>query len=268
MCLIIAKTRGEAEIPKKYIELAAQNNPDGFGIVGKDRKGDIFLSRTLDMGECLDLIRVYEKEEMDFLAHFRWATHGKVDETNTHPFQLHGLNYIVHNGVVTIPTPNKDLSDTWHLVADMKDAIKMVSKDAVMGYLATRPQIVGGSKFAVIGEDLPLSIFNESAGVWKDGVWYSNAENFEEYKWKSGWSDTKWGKSYSTSSSGQASWEELDMIDRMYDDISYRLLEGSVSIEELATLDVKSLTSLMQEYPEDIAMVIADRDYEFAEESV
>lgn len=233
MCLIIANNTTQS-IPTEYIELAAENNADGFGVIGKTTDGDVYIAKSLKMAEALPTIRQFEKECAEVVAHFRWATHGDVNETNTHPFQLHGENYLVHNGIVNVPITNKAFSDTWHLVESMKSTIDKVSFETVQAFFASQT-LLGNSKFAMLGEQLPLTIVNRKAGTEKDGIWYSNAENFSRTEWI-----------YTT-----------DSYEQIYDAVAC----GQYELEDLAMLDHGVLTKLCKQLPHEIADIIADGAY-------
>ena len=112
------------------------------------------------------------------LVHFRFATHGKRDEANCHPFMVADDLAMIHNGVLPICTKSdKDKSDTWHYVESVLKPLyeltpEFYRHDAI-AYLGSAA--ISGSKFAFLRDDGDFAIWNEEAGVWtQDGHWYSN----------------------------------------------------------------------------------------------
>lgn len=76
MCVIIIKKKGR-DLPKEVIERSASINPHGLGVVWLDNYNVTYHKS-----------REYEVLFTDrpFIAHFRYATVGKVGRSNTHPF--------------------------------------------------------------------------------------------------------------------------------------------------------------------------------------
>lgn len=112
------------------------------------------------------------------LVHFRFATHGKRDEANCHPFMVADDLTMIHNGVLPICTKSdKDKSDTWHYVESVLKPLHELTPEfyrhdaiAFLGSAA-----ISGSKFAFLRADGDFAIWNEDDGVWtQDGHWYSN----------------------------------------------------------------------------------------------
>lgn len=117
------------------------------------------------------------------LVHFRYATHGKRDEDNCHPFSVSDNLAMIHNGVLPICTKaNKDKSDTWHYVESVLKPLHSLTPEfykmnaiSFMGSCA-----ISGSKFIFLRADGDCAIWNEDDGLWaKDGHWYSN-RSFEK----------------------------------------------------------------------------------------
>ena len=184
MCLIIAKPNSTGiSLPAEYIENAAINNPHGFGLIGKLPDGSIYTAKTMDMQESLGIVRDFEREHADIVCHFRYATHGKKNEDNCHPFRLGKTeNYLVHNGVLPIEIENEAMSDTWHFAERLNRKLKRkgYTRRQVRRFMYARWGMISTSKFVIMGEDIPMTIVNEKLGVMRKGVWYSN-----EYSLKS-----------------------------------------------------------------------------------
>jgi predicted glutamine amidotransferase len=90
MCVIIVKQQKQ-QTPTDVIKTSARINPDGLGIVWLDTYEITYHKSSEYM--VLDTTR-------PFIAHFRYATIGKVGRSNTHPFQCgpNSNEYLMMNG--------------------------------------------------------------------------------------------------------------------------------------------------------------------------
>ena len=113
------------------------------------------------------------------LVHFRFATHGKRNEDNCHPFMVADNLAMIHNGVLNIDTSDDDTrSDTWHYVEKVLRPLHGLTsefyRDPAVAYLGSCA--IKGSKFVFLRADGDFAIWNEDDGIWeKDGHWYSNS---------------------------------------------------------------------------------------------
>jgi len=76
MCVIIIKQKGK-DVPREVLKTSARINPHGLGIVWLDTF-EVTYHKSKEYS-TLDTDRPY-------IAHFRYATIGKVCKENTHPF--------------------------------------------------------------------------------------------------------------------------------------------------------------------------------------
>jgi predicted glutamine amidotransferase len=138
--------------------------------------------------------------DADALIHFRYATHGKRDADNCHPFLVADNLAMIHNGILPICTKdNEDKSDTWHFVEKVLKPLygldtEFYRHDAIsyLGSLA-----IDGSKFAFLRSDGDFAIWNDNAGVWEDdGHWYSNSAYKTKVIRYSGYSSYKYDDDY------------------------------------------------------------------------
>jgi glutamine amidotransferase len=119
------------------------------------------------------------------IIHFRWATHGKKDTGNCHPFMVSDSLAVIHNGVISIKCDvDKDRSDTWHFnelvlkPMHKRDACFYRRSDVVY----TQELAHSGSKFVFLHADGDYFIWNEGDGDWaRDGHWYSNDSHEGNY---------------------------------------------------------------------------------------
>jgi len=190
MCVIIRNTTGKpvsADIAKRCVTI----NPDGFGIVYLDHKGDSF--RTLDM---VLAERLLSTETRPFVAHCRFATVGDVSPDAIHPFPIGKGRYLFQNG--TLSCDNQDRCDTLQLA----ESIHGLSDERVAFILTA----LNGCRFAVANTKSGSS---DVYGKWhkKDGIEYSKENVLSKtkprvYQWDS---DGGYQNSYGTYSSNWSS---------------------------------------------------------------
>jgi len=95
MCLIIHKPKGK-KIPQEIINRAKLVNPHGFGITWLD---DGKTERTTDYNSTT--VRTLSTTTRPLVCHFRYATVGKIDRNNVHPFPINGTDEVIYsNGTV------------------------------------------------------------------------------------------------------------------------------------------------------------------------
>lgn len=76
MCIIIVKQKGK-EVPTQVLKNSARINPHGLGIVWLDT-----FETTYHKSREWEVL----KNDRPYIAHFRYATVGKINKANTHPF--------------------------------------------------------------------------------------------------------------------------------------------------------------------------------------
>lgn len=103
MCVIVTSPARTMPSPVQ-LALMSQTNPHGAGIAWHDGHR-LHRYRHPDNHKTLAYIFNHwpQLEQHPFLLHFRYATHGTICETNTHPFAYQLANgehgYIAHNGI-------------------------------------------------------------------------------------------------------------------------------------------------------------------------
>lgn len=175
MCVIMHKPAG-VQIPDRVIETAIEDNPDGWGVAFADAG---FIHPV--WGFRLDDLRaaLADAGDRELAVHFRWATHGKVDILNCHPFLTRdGRVAVMHNGVISdVPMIDPDRSDTYHFVSEYLDPV-----------LAKHPRILDNprwirkvearlgshNKVLILTESGRVVTLNRDRGIEVGGVWYSN----------------------------------------------------------------------------------------------
>jgi len=126
MCMIISKPKN-VKLPKEeYILESSYSNSDGIGIMYiKDNEKQVHLKKDFkDVYELLDFLDDNITEKDILVIHFRYATSGRTDKGNRHPFpitrnmkrlrktKLVCDRAIAHNGVISKYHGHKKYSDT------------------------------------------------------------------------------------------------------------------------------------------------------------
>ncbi len=186
MCVAIYKP-WDVSIPKDVLEACFKQNDDGAGFVTRlkgNKSGQPVFHLEKGFMTFEKFWEAYEEynKEHQCLVHFRIATHGEINEANSHP-HLFGQNMshaMVHNGVLGNFTAasTKEKSDTrvfaervLHPLA--KNNPNFDKDDGLMSYV--EDGIGYGNKVVILSRDEGrVKILNERAGDWKDGIWYSN----------------------------------------------------------------------------------------------
>lgn len=172
MCIAIVKPIG-AQITDDAIRNSAAANAHGGGYAFVTKKGKVLVRKGYFNVE--KFIEDFRKDEAihggqsPALLHFRISTGGKTNEENCHPFEFkHGA--LIHNGYFF--TATEEHSDTNLLVQAIGDHLTKKACEENKTLLAR--ELGTGNKVAILFRDRTVSIINEIAGSWSDGVWFSN----------------------------------------------------------------------------------------------
>lgn len=188
MCLIVYSPAGEL-MPREVHDTARRDNSDGIGVMSESGV-ERFLGRRAGKRAWRHIRRLAERGE-PYGVHYRWATHGAVTLRNTHPFQggTDGAVHVMHNGIIalTAEDANEQDSDTSLFVREwMQRAPDPEVGVECKAYYESIEKLIGyGSKLLVMGESGTFQIVNEFAGVWHEGLWYSNEYSLPNYRWNS-----------------------------------------------------------------------------------
>jgi len=122
------------------------SNPHGAGILFHDRGGRVVCSKGLMTLE--DTITAIESIDRNrkIAVHLRFATHGAINPSNTHPFPVGRGAFLMHNGILSAFGRHGDagLSDSADLarvlgdVRDTKDRAKILRSVSGMFLYADR----------------------------------------------------------------------------------------------------------------------------------
>jgi len=162
MCVIIIKQKTNL-IPSEVLENSARINPHGLGITFLDT-----FETTYHKSTEFELLLT----ERPFIAHFRYATVGKVGLSNTHPFVCGKASHelLMQNGTIK-GLGTKAKCDSKVLAESLGDVPREDWKDELAKY---------ESRFVSINTKArTFQIYNRELYIKKDGVWYSKANVFQ-----------------------------------------------------------------------------------------
>lgn len=172
MCIAIKNTRNT--ISKKTLRNCWNNNDMGAGILYINQAGHLSDFKELvsfdNFYKAYQYIRSITKHPV--ILHFRIATHGKINKENCHPFYVSEKLGFVHNGIISIDTPYKEYSDTWHFNELLKRLPEnFLSNEAIMLLIE---EFISWSKLIFMDNKGKVTIVNEKDGQMHKGDWYSN----------------------------------------------------------------------------------------------
>lgn len=175
MCIAIYNPNN-VTLKKKVLKNCWDNNTDGAGMLYLD--GGV-LKVHKEMTNFNNFYSFYQDvrrnhSKSHIVLHFRISTHGKINETNCHPFLVNNKLGFVHNGIISNSPYSKDFSDTYmfneHILQKLPS--DFLHNDALTELIT---EYIGtGSKLIFFDDTNQAYIFNEKAGVWDNGCWFSN----------------------------------------------------------------------------------------------
>lgn len=178
-----------ATITRELADDIYMRNSDGFGIMfAKD--GILYTQKTLGKPqEIWDIINEHQGDEL--LLHWRMRTHGDVDLTNCHPYEVYGDGStmpvsLMHNGVLsTGNAADMSKSDTWHYIRDF--VIPTTQHNPAMLFATPMRDMMAShigtnNKFAMMNHLGEVSICNRKSGIEWSGLWFSNTYAWSVHK--------------------------------------------------------------------------------------
>jgi len=176
MCIIIHREKG-SNVPNDVLEYNKKKNPDGFGLAWRDDEGlhhRKYAPTDYDAFHAM-LKRLDRNADIEYVAHYRLATHGPACERLSHPFPYEDEDgnevLVFHNGIIPIHTP-KDESDTSHFV----NAVLAQLPDGWWNNNAMRFLVegaIGGSRLLVMTAKETVRL-NQRMWTTKGGIHYSS----------------------------------------------------------------------------------------------
>ena len=179
MCIIIYQPKGKY-VPLERLLQAKERNPHGFGISWASKR-KLHIFKTMDFEEFLEKYAKVNKN--DCLIHFRFATKGKKEKINCHPFRINKNLIMAHNGTIrNLEGANDDVSDSRAfahkyvrpMVAQCRRFIKSVNGKRWLKTMISMQT----NKLVFMNQFGNPTFVNGDLGHWSMGCWYSN----ETYK--------------------------------------------------------------------------------------
>jgi hypothetical protein len=173
MCCIIHRPTGAKEIPDSTIEEIIRINPHGWG-VSYMKNNKLQIEKSMEMSAVKDKIRGLEKEDLEFIFHARWATHGDKNLVNCHPFKIKN-GALFHNGRINVYCRDKGFSDTFFFSQKVSKYLrKNKSYDWIVNKFKSE---IGQSR---------LAFMTFQGEITKYGTWHEEEEVFySKLNWKS-----------------------------------------------------------------------------------
>ena len=176
MCIAIFKPANK-DITEATLAQCHKSNSDGCGFSFINHQGQLEIFKTMSFTKFMLAYNeaLEQSPTSPFIIHFRIATHGTVNEFNCHPFRINEELTFIHNGVISWIDKCGD-----KLKSDTQMYNELVLQQLPSGWEENAgirkliEETIKGSKFVVLRRDGQHFIFNESAGVWDDGIWFSN----------------------------------------------------------------------------------------------
>lgn len=194
--LMSPKGKG-ANIPNAVVDTAISRHKDGFGIAWRDpNRGLVYEKFGPDQSQDFRYVLkdLDADHTIEYVAHFRFATHGPEDASHAHPYEYIDPNgdpvLVFHNGVITgMPIDSKRESDTEVFVRDYLALLPPLwwLNEAIVGLVH---KFIGWSRLVLMTPDDTINLsWNE--GEEDSGFWYSSEHRPISYDWARGdeWED-------------------------------------------------------------------------------
>jgi hypothetical protein len=185
MCMIAhrflsAKGKG-ANIPNYVIDTAITRHPDGYGVAWRDPKEGLLYEKfgPQEKQEFRAFLKELDGDKnIEYVAHFRFATHGPLDADHSHPYEYSdpdpkvGGVLVFHNGIISGVTTTKLESDTEVFVRDY--LAKLPSRWWTNAGIRKLVDHMGGWSRLVLMTAHETVNLNHYAGEEDGGLWYSS----------------------------------------------------------------------------------------------
>lgn len=180
MCMLTYYPAGMAEVDTEALDNGATWNRDGhgFAIVDGNR---IIVEHNMKPDALIDRFAMLRSKYPDgpALFHSRWGTSGERSTLNCHPFKVTRDTVLAHNGVMRMDLPKGDPRCDTRIVAEeiieQWDILTTAQREEKFAEWLTP-----ANKVLVLTIDpryrSNVFLFNEKAGVWDGGIWYSNTD--------------------------------------------------------------------------------------------
>lgn len=181
MCLIAYSPKGTI-IDRAILAYAYNQNGDGIGVMSVSGIEKFMGHKALKRARRY--IETYlVPDETPFAIHFRWATHGAIQMSNTHPYETpDGLHWVMHNGVISMTTQESTDEESDTAVYVRKHMAEVAPFYDIAYWRKIENQIGWGNKLCVMDANGAFKLCHEDAGTWIDGIWFSNTYSLPSEK--------------------------------------------------------------------------------------
>lgn len=197
MCWIFAYNWTENSIPLliEWLRNLEYRGYDSAWILWVNKKSKIYLEKAVWKVSNLATKVEKNKDKLDnytnWIAHTRWATHGKVTEENTHPhYSSNGRFYVVHNWIIeNYMSLKEELEKKYKFYSETDTEViaKLIEKlfdwDIITTLEKVIKRLVWAYSIAIIDKENPEVLVWAKLGspmiiwVWKDWIFLSSDIN-------------------------------------------------------------------------------------------
>lgn len=186
MCIVVYKPEN-VEFPSwETLKTCFAHNPNGAGFMWADGKTVNIRKGFMTWNEFKKALKPYKNDsKLPFVMHFRITTHGGTSQGLTHPFpltastrKLKELNCkadvgIAHNGIISMCSSAKNLSDTAEFVRDYLTLLVKSPRYYQNHKICDIIEELIGSKMCILSNDMHAEVIGSG---WKidNGIYYSN----------------------------------------------------------------------------------------------
>lgn len=205
MCMIAHRFLSQkgkgSNIPNQVIDTALTRHPDGYGVAWRDPEYGLVYEKFApeDKGKFRQLLKEIDADKtIEYVAHFRYATHGPEDEAHAHPYQYEdpdpevGTVLVFHNGIISGVKTTASESDTEVFVRDY--LAKLPSRWWTSAGIRRLVDHMGGWSRLVLMTATETVNLHHWAGEEDGGLWYSSEHRPYSYTYEKGWNgdDDDW----------------------------------------------------------------------------
>lgn len=202
MCMIahrfLSKKGKGSNIPNTVIDTALTRHPDGYGVAWRDPEYGLVYEKfgPTERADFRALLKEIDSDKsIEYVAHFRYATHGPEDKDHAHPYVYEdpdpavGRVLVFHNGIIGGVTTKPSESDTEVFVRDW--LAKLPSRWWTSAGIRKLVDHMGGWSKLVLMTDTETVNLNHYSGEEDGGLWYSSEHRGWSYG--TGYSTGGWG---------------------------------------------------------------------------
>lgn len=178
MCLIVERKEGDTLDFERVKDWHGANS-DGWGFMFV-RDGAVHVEKGMTFAALWRGIQ--RNSDKAYYLHLRMATHGDVQDSNTHPYEVLPGMWLMHNGIVDVPGMPfvSERSDTWHYIDSVLRPLLMSQPDPSSAIRApwfrTMLEMHGGrgNRFVLMDAQGALTFNDDQWHTFPSGLRVSN----------------------------------------------------------------------------------------------